>query len=103
LLLSLKTVQELSEVLEREKFDNYVDRETRRELLLSLIERAKIIEVETKIRKSRDSDDDKFLELAVEAEAECIVSGDQNLLVLKSIQGIPILTAHEFLQRSEGE
>ncbi len=101
LLFSTETAQELSGVLEREKFDDYVDRETRRELLLALLEGAKLIEVEEQIQKSRDPDDDKFLELAVETEAECIVSGDQDLLVLESIRGIPILTADEFLQRAE--
>jgi putative PIN family toxin of toxin-antitoxin system len=100
LLLSTKTLQELNEVLEREKFDNYVNRETRRELLLALLKEAKVVEVEEQIQKSRDSDDDKFLELAVEAGVECIVTGDQDLLVLKSIQDIPILTADEFLHRN---
>ncbi len=107
MLLSTETAQELSEVLEREKFDDYVSRETRRELLLALLallallEEAELVEVEEQIQKSRDPDDDKFLELAVQTEAECIVSGDQDLLVLESIRGIPILTADEFLQRAE--
>ncbi len=49
----------------------------------------------------RDSDDDKFLELAVSQKVTCIVSGDQDLLVLNPFQGIPILTADEFLQTAE--
>lgn len=103
LLLSIETARELSEVLEREKFDDYVDRETRRELLLALSDEAEFVEVNEEIQKSRDPDDDKFLALAVEAEAECIVSGDKDLLVLKSIRGTPILTADEFLRRAKGE
>ncbi len=103
LLLSTETAQELSEVLEYERFDDYVDRETRRELLFALLEEAEFVEVEEQIQESRDPDDDKFLELAVEAKAECIVSGDKDLLVLESIRGIPILTADEFLQRYAGD
>ena len=103
LFLSVETAGELSEVLERERFDDYVDRKTRHELLLALLEEAELAEVTAQVQKSRDPDDDKFLELAVEIEAECIVSGDKDLLVLESICGIPILTAAEFLQRYAGD
>ena len=102
LFLSSETAQELSETLEYERFDDYVDQETRRELLLALLEEAELAEVTEQIQKSRDPDDDKFLELAVEIEAECIVSGDKDLLVLESIRSIPVLTADEFLQRAGG-
>lgn len=101
LFVSTETAGEISEVLGRERFDDYVDRETRRELLLALLEEAELVEVTEQIEKSRDPDDDKFLELAVEIEADCIVSGDKDLLVLESIRGIPILTADEFLRRAE--
>ena len=101
LFVSAETARELSETLEYERFDDYVDRETRHELLLALLEEAELAEVTEQIQESRDSDDDKFLELAVEIEAECIVSGDKDLLVLESIRGIPILTADEFLRRTE--
>jgi putative PIN family toxin of toxin-antitoxin system len=103
LFLSPETARELGEVLERKKFDDYVKRETRRELLFALLEQAELIEVEADIHKCRDPDDDKFLELAVDAGAECIVSGDQDLLVLNPFQGIPILTANEFLRRTKGD
>ena len=103
LFVSAETVRELSETLEYERFDDYVDRETRHELLLALLEEAELAEVTEQIQESRDSDDDKFLELAVEIEAECIVSGDRDLLVLESIRGIPILTADEFLRRTEDD
>ena len=101
LFVSTETAEELSEVLQRERFDDYVDRETRHELLLALLEEAELAEVTEQIEESRDPDDDKFLELAVEIGAECIVSGDKDLLALESIRGIPILTADEFLRRAE--
>lgn len=42
---------------------------------------------------SRDADDDAVLACALAARADLIVSGDDDLLVLKSFNGIPILTA----------
>lgn len=47
----------------------------------------------------RDADDLPVLACAVAAEADVIVSGDQDLLVLKSFRGIPIITAAEALAR----
>jgi hypothetical protein len=48
---------------------------------------------------SSDPDDDKFLECALELKAECVVSGDSDLLELTSFMGIPILAPRELLER----
>jgi predicted nucleic acid-binding protein len=44
-----------------------------------------------------DPDDDQVLALAIAAKAELIVSGDNDLLSLKSFEGIPILAPAEAL------
>lgn len=46
-----------------------------------------------------DPDDDKFLACALGARADCIVTGDPDLLVLGTYKGIAILKPHEFLER----
>lgn len=48
---------------------------------------------------SRDPKDDKFLELAKSAHADCIVTKDDDLLVLHPFDGIPILNVTDFLNR----
>lgn len=50
-------------------------------------------------RTSRDPDDDHVLACALAAQADLIVSGDADLLNLKALQGIPIVTAAEALTR----
>ncbi len=45
-----------------------------------------------------DPPDDRYLECAIEGEAEYIVSGDQRLLKLGEYQGIRILTPRAFLE-----
>lgn len=47
-----------------------------------------------------DPDDDLFLEIALEAEAECVVSGDPHLTELGSFRGIDIVSPSEFLEGS---
>jgi putative PIN family toxin of toxin-antitoxin system len=101
LLLSVEAARELSRVLEREKFDQYVRRETRREFLLALLEESKLVEVSERFQACRDPDDDTWLELAVAGDAAAIVSGDDDLLVLDVFRGVPILTAKEFVQKLE--
>jgi putative PIN family toxin of toxin-antitoxin system len=45
----------------------------------------------------RDADDDIILAAAVAARAHAIVTGDQDLLVLKRFKGIPILNPRDCL------
>jgi putative PIN family toxin of toxin-antitoxin system len=47
----------------------------------------------------RDPADDHVLAAALAAQVDFIVSGDSDLLDLKSFQGIPIITARDALER----
>ena len=97
--LSVDTLNELTEVLQREKFDPYVTLDEREDFLEAVVLAADLVEVTARIAGSRDPNDDKFLELAVHVQADAIVSGDQDLLVLSPFRGIPILKPREFLDR----
>jgi uncharacterized protein len=46
----------------------------------------------------RDAEDNKALECAIEGQAQYVVSGDNDLLVLKEFRGIPIVRASDFLK-----
>ena len=50
-----------------------------------------------RIRACRDPKDDKFLEVAVNVEADFLISGDRDLVDLHPFRGISILTPAEFL------
>ena len=45
----------------------------------------------------RDEDDDAVLALALSSGAACLVTGDDDLLVLGAIEGIPIISPRAFL------
>ncbi len=72
-----------------------------RALVSLLRRRAVLITATTRIRRSRDPGDDKFLECAVAGGAQYLVSADADLLSLGEIEGIPILDAPAFWQRLE--
>ena len=44
----------------------------------------------------RDPDDIKVLGLAISSGADCIVTGDKDLLVLKKFRAVPIITPRDF-------
>ena len=46
----------------------------------------------------RDPNDEPILECAERAEAECIVTGDHDLLSLTSYHGIRIITARDYVE-----
>ncbi len=55
------------------------------------------MEIQETVRVCRDPKDDKFLELAVNGRADCIVSGDDDLLVPNPFRGVDVLTPSDFL------
>ena len=58
-----------------------------------------MIEPKTEIQLSRDPDDDKFIECAIDAKAMYIVSGDQDLLDVGTYEGVEIITAAQFCEK----
>jgi uncharacterized protein len=102
-LLSLDLLEELNEVLGRERFNRYVTSEEREEFLEALVERTSLIEITEYIQECRDPKDNKVLELALNGEAQYIVSGDKDLLVLHPFRNVQVVTADEFLRKIESE
>ncbi len=99
LLASEATLEELADVLSRRKFDPYVTVEERQAFLRLLGRIVELVPVIHTVRECRDPRDDKFLELAVNGEADLIVTGDDDLLVLDPFREIPILTPAAYLDR----
>ena len=99
-LMSMPLLQELEEVLRREKLQRYISSARREEFLEALIETAVFLEPMEVIRGCRDPKDDKVLELAISGKAQFIISGDQDLLTLTPFRGVEILRPEEFLERS---
>lgn len=94
---SRDTFSELVEVFTRSKFDKYLSLEDRLKAISLLELRSQLIEVKEPIIACRDPKDDKFLALAVAVKADCLVTGDKDLLVLHPFRDIPIFSPSDFL------
>lgn len=100
LLLSAKTLSELNDVLRREKFDKYLAEDERLRFLAALVRESMFVETDSVITVCRDPKDDKFLEVAVDGGAECVISGDADLLELHPFRGIAILSPGDFWEKN---
>ena len=76
---------------------------TARHVIADYIEAIELAEPTHVPTVSRDPDDDHVLACALAARADCIVSGDKDLLVLSRYEDIPIVTAAQAMQRIEAE
>ena len=97
LLFCDDTFVELRTRFNRRKFDRYVSQEARAAYLSQIEAVAEWVTVSGLTLGCRDPDDDKFLETALAGDADCLVTGDRDLLVMSPFRGIPILTSAEFL------
>ncbi|MEH2028072.1 putative toxin-antitoxin system toxin component, PIN family [Nostoc sp.] len=94
-----KTYQELNTRIYKRKFDKYISDEDRQDFLDIVKKYSQFIEIKSQINTCRDPDDNKFLELAKDANAEFLITGDQDLLSLKSLAKSQnqIITPRDFL------
>lgn len=100
-----ETLAELDRVLQRDKFDRFMDRESRLSFAAPIRRHARLFPVSDAEMAAvdpscRDPKDQSFLALALAAGAVAIVSSDEDLLVLDTGRGIAIVTPAAFLDRS---
>ncbi|MCC7308743.1 MAG: putative toxin-antitoxin system toxin component, PIN family [Acidobacteria bacterium] len=99
-LVSVSVLLELADVLNRPKFEKYVTHDERMRFMVSFLKVAELIEINETITVCRDPKDDKLLELAVSGNADFLVTGDKDLLVLNPFRGVEIITPREFLDKA---
>lgn len=105
LLQSQSTLEEFEHVLRRKKFAEIIEKRniTVETVVETLIRQSRLYDVARKAVitarevKIADVDDLIFIELALEAGAKYVVSGDKHLLDLDEVGSIRVLSVSEFL------
>ncbi len=98
-----KRLDELKTVLARDKFRHYMPEDVRQHFVQMMESNVRLlvarnVECFSARPVCRDPEDNKFLSLAFEAEADAIVSSDEDLLVLDPWGEVRILRPAEFLK-----
>jgi putative PIN family toxin of toxin-antitoxin system len=105
LITSPVILEEIGEVISRERIVRLtkMNIEERKEFMDMLLERCEITEGKQLLQEgSRDIKDNKFLECGTEGQADYIITGDDDLLVLKEFENVIIITPREFLKKLKG-
>ena len=98
-LYSNETIMEIIDVLGRDKFRlKYHILTDDISALINLIRlRGEVVIPKHKVTDYRDPKDDKFLDIALAGDADCLVSGDLDLVSMNPYRSVPIITPAEFL------
>jgi putative PIN family toxin of toxin-antitoxin system len=97
MLMSAVIFEELEEVIQRAKFDRYLDLEDRREFIKRYAAATRSVTVDEAVSDCRDIQDNHVLALALVGRADVIVTGDADLVCLHPWREISILTPTGFL------
>lgn len=103
LCISDSTLTELRDVMSRDKFDRYLERELRMQFVELYRRHTRLIHVSEAEELAlqapcRDPRDNKFLALALACSADVVVSSDEDLLTLTPYRGIPVILPRDFLE-----
>ena len=89
-------VQEIADKASRfltmDKIEEFIDLIEKNTLVITTI---------SKINICRDTKDNMFLELVKDGEANFLITGDKDLLVLKEFEGCKIMSVSEFINLSK--
>ncbi len=98
LVFSQATFDELRTRIYRPKFDRYISLEDRERLLRDFNACAVWVEPGEPGRYWRDRDDDHFIEAALKAQADYLVSGYKDLLEAPPVQRLHVVSGHQALE-----
>ena len=97
LVFSQATLDELRTRLYRPKFDRYISLEARERLLHDFNASAHWVDIGDPAVYCRDRDDDKFIETALKAQANYLISGDNDLLEVAALPDLQIISVQQAL------
>lgn len=98
LIFSQELLEEFLTVAHRPKFQRFFNTQSIEAILLTISQYVKFETVSSYITLCRDPKDDFLLALAMDSQADFLVTGDSDLLEIKQIGNARILTMTAFLQ-----
>lgn len=98
LIFSTELIEEFIEVVTRPKFRKFFSKKDVEQLLNTFDQFASLITVTSQLKLCRDEKDDFLLNLAVDGNADFLVTGDKDLLILDQIKNTKILTYPDLLE-----
>lgn len=95
-LVAAELLAELSEVVQRPKLAHYFSPSKTQELLIYLRLQGEVVPISSTVAVCRDPKDNFLLALARDRQADLLVTGDQDLLVLAAFEQTRIVAPAAF-------
>lgn len=99
LIFGDELLEEFLTVIKRPKFKNFFSLEDTINLIDTIQNYAEFVEVKSQVNICRDSKDNFLLALAEDSNADFLITGDNDLLVLKKYGSTTIITITDFLKK----
>lgn len=100
LVTSTAQLAELTNVLARPRLQEFLDADEASVIVQNIATRALILDEPPRVDLSPDPKDNPILAAAIAGRVDLIVSGDKkHMLALREVEGIPVVTAREALER----
>lgn len=97
-IVSPQIILEISKTLQKGKLTRRISPKQAFAIIHGIMNHAAMVSGEVVLKLCRDPADDKFIACAVEGRADYIVTGDSDLLDLKTYEGVEIVTVESFLK-----
>jgi hypothetical protein len=98
LLGCVQLLEELDRVLQYSKFQQYFDDETRFRFVALISALSELVDIPDELpRLVRDPKDDYLIACTLAGDANFLVSGDKDVLDLKTVKMVRMITAKQFL------
>jgi uncharacterized protein len=97
LIFSQELIEEFLTVSKRSKFSKFFSDEKILIVLKIFDEFGKLVNVTTDVKICRDYKDNFLLNLAIDSKADYLITGDNDLLVIKKIKNTRIMTWIDFV------
>lgn len=99
IIFGLELIEEFLSVAGRPKFKKYFLKEDIEQIIDLFDIYGEIVHVKSKIELCRDPKDDFLLSLATDSKADYLITGDKDLLALKTIGKTKIVTMTDYLKK----
>ena len=101
MVFSNELIEEFVDVVNRPKFKRYFSKKDIEKLLEYFDQFGEIVKVTSDIKVCRDGKDNFLLNLSIDSKANFLITGDNDLLILKKIEKTKILTFTDFIKSIE--
>ena len=98
MIFSKELIDEFISVANRPKFRKYFSPTDIEDILETIGEYAEFVNVKSAATICRDPKDNFLLSLSIDSQADYLLTGDNDLLVLKKINKTKIITIAEFFE-----